>query len=436
VTSEGAPAGFKNALRVLRIRNYRIYTIGNAISLVGVWIQRIAVGWLAWQLTHSGFWLGMCAAGDLVPSVVVSPFAGALADRMDRVQLVQISLILGMIQAWALALLTFTGIIDIGMLFGLTVALGTINAFNQPARLALIPNLVDQATLAPAVAINSLVFNNARFIGPATAGFVIAEGSVGLAFTLNALTYMGFIYSLWRIEIAPERAPQGQSHFLRDLIEGYGYALRDPAIGQMFVLLIVTTVAIRGFVEMFPGFADAVFGRGAQGLAWLTAMVGLGAVIGGLMMLRRNSLSWLPGIIISSTLWMALAIIGFTATTNYAIGLVCAFLSGLAMTMTGIGAQTLIQTSTTPAMRGRVMGFYGMIFRAGPSLNSLLLGAASVHFGMRWPVFAGACICVVAWAWVRPHQSAIEKSLSTGVEIDGAEKKAAAQDRSQGAAAE
>ncbi len=408
---EAREAGFRNALRVLRVRNYRVYTIGNAISLVGVWIQRIAVGWLAWRLTHSGFWLGMCAAGDLVPSILISPFAGALADRVDRVRLVQISLIFGMIQAWALAILTFGGVIDIWMLFSLTVALGTINAFNQPARLALIPNLVDHADLGPAVAINSLVFNNARFIGPATAGFVIAAGSVGLAFTLNAVTYMCFIYALWRLDLPAQRPAPEASHFWRDLIDGYGYALRDPAIGQMFILLIVTTVGIRGYVEMFPGFADAVFARGAQGLAWLTAMVGLGAVVGGVMMLRRSGLHGLPSVVIGSTLWMALAIIGFTATANYGFALACAFLSGMAMTSTGIGAQTLIQSSIAPAMRGRVMGFYGMIFRAGPSLNSLLLGAASERYGLRLPVFVGACICVLAWAWIRGSQAAIERSL-------------------------
>ncbi len=409
--SEGGEAGFRNALRVLRVRSYRVYTIGNAISLVGVWIQRIAVGWLAWRLTHSGFWLGMCAAGDLVPSVVISPFAGALADRVDRRRLVQISLIFGMIQASALAALTFAGRIDIGLLFGLTVALGTINAFNQPARLALIPNLVDHAQLGPAVAINSLVFNNARFIGPATAGFVIAAGSVALAFTLNALTYVCFIYALWRIEIPMDRHPAQARRIWGDLVEGYGYALRDPAIGQIFLLLIITTVGIRGFVEMFPGFADAVFSRGAQGLAWLTAMIGLGAVVGGMLMLRRNDLRILPRIVVNSTLWMAVAIIGFTATTSYTFALVCAFLAGMAMTSTGIGAQTLIQSSTTPALRGRVMGFYGMIFRAGPSLNSLLLGTASEHWGLRIPVFAGACVCVLAWAWIRGSRASIERAL-------------------------
>ena len=412
MASEARAAGFRNALRVLRIRNYRIYTIGNAISLVGVWIQRIAVGWLAWRLTQSGFWLGMCAAGDLVPSILISPFAGALADRVNRIRLVQISLVFGMFQAWALAVLTFAEVITIGLLFGLTVALGTINAFNQPARLALIPNLVDNANLGPAVAINSLVFNNARFIGPATAGFVIAAGNVGLAFTLNAVTYMCFIVALWRVHIPDERHVPERRRFWRELTDGYGYALRDPAIGQMFILLIITTVGIRGFVEMFPGFADAVFARGAQGLAWLTAMVGLGAVVGGMVMLRRSGLSGLPSVVIQSTLWMALAIIGFTATTSYGFALGCAFLSGMAMTSTGIGAQTLIQSATAPAMRGRVMGFYGMIFRAGPSLNSLLLGAASERFGLRLPVFAGACVCLLAWAWIRGSRAAIERSLA------------------------
>lgn len=408
-------------MRVLRIRTYRVYTIGNAISLVGVWIQRIAVGWLAWRLTHSGFWLGMCAAGDLVPSVLISPFAGALADRVNRVRLVQLSLVFGMIQAWSLAALTFAGLIDIWSLFGLTMALGTINAFNQPARLALIPNLVDRAHLGPAVAINSLVFNNARFVGPATAGFVIAAGSVALAFALNAATYICFIVALWRIEVPTERRPREANHLWRDLIDGYGYALRDPAIGQIFVLLIITTVGIRGFVEMFPGFADAVFARGAQGLAWLTAMVGLGALVGGTIMLRRNDLHGLPRIVVNSTLWMALAIIGFTATTSYAFALLCAFASGMSMTSTGIGAQTLIQIATPAVMRGRVMGFYGMIFRAGPSLNSLLLGAASEHYGLRLPVFVGACICVLAWAWIRTRRGAIERSLAAARQGDSAE---------------
>lgn len=415
MASDGGQAGFSNALRVLRIRNYRVYTIGNSISLVGVWIQRIAVGWLAWQLTHSGFWLGMCAAGDLVPSVLITPLAGALADRADRVRLIQISLILGMLQSWVLAGLTFTGLIDIWSLFGLTVALGTINAFNQPARLALIPSLVDRAMVGPAVAINSLVFNNARFIGPATAGFVIAEGSVGLAFTLNALTYMCFIYSLWRIDVPDDRPPPRESHFWRDMIEGHRYALRDPAIGRMFILLIITTVAIRGFLEMFPGFADVVFHRGPKGLAWLTATVGLGALFGGLFMLHRNSLRGLATLVIRATLVMSLALIGFTATTNYWLALMFVFVGGVAMCATGIGAQTLIQTSTTPAMRGRVMGFYGMIFRAGPSLNALLLGGFSEHLGMRIPVCAGAIICVLAWVWIRPRQGAIEQSLEDDV---------------------
>jgi predicted MFS family arabinose efflux permease len=277
--------------------------------------------------------------------------------------------------------------------------------------LALIPSLVDRASLGPAVAINSLVFNNARFIGPATAGVVIAGGSVALAFTLNALTYMCFIYALWRIEVTDDRPVPREAHFLRDLVEGYGYALRDPGIGKMFLLLMATTVAIRGFVEMFPGFADAVFGRGAPALAGLTATVGLGALVGGLYMLHRNRLQGLATLVIRATLVMAVALAGFTFTANYWLALLCVFIGGIAMCMTGIGAQTLIQTSTIPAMRGRVMGFYGMIFRAGPSLNALLLGLFSDYVGLRLPVFVGAVICVIAWAWIRPRRTAIEHAL-------------------------
>lgn len=413
MVGNGLPiAGFENAVRVLRNRNYRIYTTGNSVSLIGMWIQRVAVGWLAWQLTHSGMWLGLVAAADLIPSVVFSPFAGALADRGDRVRVIQVTQILGMLQFCMLAIFTYTGAITPGILFLLTLALGSVNAFAQPARLALISNLVPRGEIGPAVAVNSLMFNNARFIGPAAAGIVIAQGSVALAFTLAALTYLAFLLAISRIVIEPDR-PVAQRHFVRESIEGYAYALRHPGIGRMFMLFAVTTVALRGFVEMFPGFAESVFSRGAQGLAWLAATVGLGALLGGAVMLRRTGVSGLTSLLISHTLVMSLAVMAFTATRLYWLALPCVFIAGYAMVVTGIGAQTLIQSSVDPTMRGRVMGFYGMLFRAGPALNAVILGMLSSHFGLRVPMAAGAVICVLAWAWARHLQGEIELSLES-----------------------
>jgi MFS family permease len=403
-------AGFGNAARTLGIRNYRVFTIGNGISQTGYWIQRVAIGWLAWQLTYSGTWLGLVAAADLVPAVLLSPFAGALADRVDRLLVNKVSQYVAMTVACALAGLSFADIITIGELFSLTFALGIVNALNQPARLALIPSLVDHASLPSAVAINSLVFNSARFVGPAIAGVVIAEGNVALAFVLNALAYVAFSLALVRIRVPPERlAPQ--HHFLRQSIDGFVYSVRHPGIGQMMILFAITSVGIRGYIELFPGFADSVFHQGAQGLAWLSATVGLGAMAGSVLMMRRSGLAGLTAIAIGQTLLMTLSVFAFAATSAYWFALACVFVGGFAMVISGIAAQTLVQTAVDPVMRGRVMAFYGMVFRAGPALGALIFGWLASLFGFRAPVAAGALACVLVWVWARLRQDAMARAL-------------------------
>jgi len=401
--------------RAFRIRNYRLFATGNGISQVGYWIQRVAQGWLAWQLTHSGTWLGLVAAADLIPNVVISPFAGALADRVDRIRVIRLTQIVAIIQAWVLAILSFTDAITIEELFLLIFMLGFINAFNQPARLALIPSLVDNATLPSAVAINSLIFNLARFIGPAIAGIVIAATGVGLAFVLNACAYVAFSLMLAKVHVPPERhAPQ--RNFFRQSFEGFFYAIRHPGIGQMMILFAITTIGIRGYNELFPGFADNIYHQGAQGLAWLTATVGLGAMAGGVWMLRRGGTRGLTGLAINHTLVMCLSVLAFAAASAYWLALVTVFVGGFAMTVSGISAQTLVQTAVPPVMRGRVMAFYGMVFRAGPALGALIAGWLATRFGFRLPVAAGAVVCVLSWVWARLRQEQMRHALEDQVE--------------------
>ena len=406
-------AGFENAVRVLRIRNYRVYTAGNSVSLIGTWMQRFSVGWLAWELSHSPTWLGIVAVADLMPTLVLSPLAGVLADRLDRVRLIRLTQVLAMAQAALLALLTYAGIITIEILLVLTLALGAVNAVNQPARLALIPNLVDRPSLPAAVAINSLVFNGARFIGPAITGPIVAHGGVALAFALNGATYLAFIAALARVNVTPDSTAQSspRREFLADTLAGYAYALRHPGIGRMILLFAVTSFSIRGFIEMFPGFADVVFGTGPIGLSWLTATLGLGAVAGGLWMLRRPAIHGLTALIFGHTFLVAVAVLGFTATANYGVALVCVFVCGFALVSTGISAQTLVQSAVDPAMRGRVLGLYGMLFRGGPAFNALVLGWLSSLFGLRWSVAGGAVVCLAYWAWARLRRDAMERAL-------------------------
>jgi MFS family permease len=409
--ANATPAGFGNVARALANRNYRLYATGNAISLVGTWLQRVAVGWLAWQLSHSGTWLGLVAFADLFPTVVLSPFSGALADRHNRLRVVLGTQIAAMLQAGILAALTALDAISVEGLFVLTLLLGAANGINQPARLALIPSLVDRTQLPSAVAINSVVFNGARFVGPAVAGIVIAEGSIALAFLLNALSYVAFLVALLRLTIAEEEMRPAGRNLLRASLDGYRYAARHPGIGGMLLLMTATSFAVRGYVELLPGFTDTVFHRGAQGLAWLTATTGLGAVVGGIVMARRGRLAGTTALIVANTLLMAFAILGFTATENYWLALPCLFVAGFAMVVSSIGAQTLIQTAVEATMRGRIMALYGMIFRGGPALGALVMGTASDATGLRAPIAAGALLCIGFWLWAKLRESRIAAAL-------------------------
>jgi MFS family permease len=404
-------AGFHNVSRAFAHRNYRVYITGNGVSLIGLWLQRVAVGWLAWTLTHSGTWLGLVSLADFLPVLVLSPFAGVLADRRDRVWIIRITQLCGCAQAGLLALLVATDTITIELLFTLVLLLGIASGIAQPARLALIPSLVDRDSLASALAINAIIFNSARFIGPAIAGVLIADIGTGAAFAGNALSYVAFQISLARLRGLPPQPIAERQNAIRASIEAYAYASRHKGIGPMLLLFAMTAIGTRGFIELFPGFADSVFGRGPQGLAMLTSTVGLGAICGGAWMVLRPAVAGLAGVVLSATLMMSLGILGFTATDQFYVALPCVFVAGAAMTITGTGAQTLIQAAVDSRMRGRVMALYGMIFRAGPALGAVLIGMASEHLGLRLPLAIGALLSCGFWLVTRLRHKQIAAAL-------------------------
>jgi MFS family permease len=415
VTREGlALAGLGNAARVLGSRNYRNYLIGNGLSLCGTWMQRVAVGWLAWQLTHSGTWLGIIATADLVAIALLGPIAGTLADRLERLRVARAVQLAAAGQGLVLAAMSAYGLVTIGLLFALTLLQGFINAIDGPTRLALVPSLVERASLSSALAINSITFNLARFIGPIGAGYAIDHGGVAFAFALNAASYLWFFVALLTVRAVREESTPGERGLLRATVEGVGYAVRHPGIGPILCLLLVSAVGLRGVMDLLPGFADAVFARGAQGLAWLTAITGLGAMVGGLWMIRRGTAKGLPGLIVVHLLWSALAIAGFAATKLFWLGALCMFGAGFAMVVTGVGGQTLLQTAVDPAMRGRVMSLYGIIFRGGPALGTFLMGLASAPFGLQVPVIGAAALTAGYWLWARLGQHRLTAALESG----------------------
>ena len=407
-------SGFAAIRSALSNRNFRVFTVGSTVSNVGTWVQRVAVGWLTWELTHSGAWLGIVAFADLFPTVVLAPLTGAVADRLDRVAIMKVSQMLNLVQAAALAGLTMSGLITIELLLVLVALGGMTVSFNQPVRLAIVPSLVDRHDLTSAIGINSLTFNLARFLGPMIAGYLIVAFGVGAAFAFNSASFLWFLFAIFMLRLEPS-APRARSTSLGDIpgeiVDGYRYAARHPGIGQLLVLLTVVAVCARPYIELLPGFADQVFGRGAQGLAWLTSMIGLGAMLGGLWLAHRAMVVGLTAIVVSSSAALAAALIAFASTDLFWLALPCLVCSGFAMVVIGVGEQTLIQNAVDPSMRGRVMGLYGMIGRGAPALGALIMGGASTYVGLQWPVAGGAILVLAIFLWALRRRRAMAAAL-------------------------
>ena len=397
--------------------NYRLYQTGNFLSLIGTWVNRIAVGWLAWDLTHSGAWLGAVAAAELAPSILIGPIGGVVADRVDRLTVVRLTQGCMCAVAIAMAAGAFLGLMTPLLLFALNLLGGFFVSFGQPARLSMVRALVRPADLPAAVATNSVLWNAARFIGPAVAGALIASLGVAWAFSFNALSFVVFLVFLRRLRLAPTaRAARKSSGVFADLAEGFAYAARHPGVGPLLMLLIVNAVSVRPYVELLPGFADVVFGRGVDGLAMLTGAVGVGAIITGVLVGDRDGLVGLTRLAVDSVLALALSAMLFAATGNFWIGLFGAALSGAAMVSSGVAMQTLIQNAADPGVLSRVLSLYGLSMRAGPAAGALIMGAASEYVGLQAPVIVGAMLCLVGWIWTRARLRRMTDALEGGGE--------------------
>jgi MFS family permease len=388
-----------------------MYLCGNIVSMVGLWTQRVAIGWLTWELTHSGAWLGAVAFADLFPSLVVGPFAGVLADRMDRLKIMRVSQLLSMAQAGILAVLAMSGAINIWMLGALVLVNGVISSVNQPARLAVISSLVPRAHLPSAIALNSISFNLARFIGPALAGALILSIGVGAAFAVNAISFLVFLIALSLIRIEDTRTPRSagkRNNMFADIGEGLRYVRNHPTIGPLLLLATATGIGLRCFVELLPGFTAQIFERGAEGLAALGSAIGVGAIIGGFQMAQRSTSGSLTRVALINSLLTALSVLAFAATTNFWFALVCASAFGLFMSASGIAIQTMVQMKADAHVRGRTLSVYGLIMRASPATGALVLGIASEVVGLRLPLVLAAIACLCVWATVWRRRNAID----------------------------
>lgn len=364
-------------------------------------MQRVAVGWLAWDLTGSAFWVGLVAFADLAPAVLVSPIAGAIADRVDRLRLSMLTQLAIAAQAALIAGITLAGGMTIGLLLALELAGGVAGCFAQPARQALLPGVVPRADLPASVAVNSLVFNLARFIGPALAGPVILVWGVAPAIACNALAYVFASATLLLLRVAPE-ARQGHpasKSLLGEMRDGLLYVARHPGLGPILLFSALSCLALRGLQEILPPFVERLFQGGPESLAILTSAFGVGALVSGLLLAARGRLAGTTRIAILAIAAQAVATAAFVSTGMFALGVLSAAAIGAMASLHGIAVQTLVQSASDPAMRGRVLAVWGLITRAGPAAGALALGAAGEAFGMAWPVYAAVLLALGIVAW-------------------------------------
>lgn len=406
-------------------RNFAIFTAGNALSLVGLWVQRLAVGWLAWELTGSGFWLGAVAFADLFPVVVIGPFAGVLADRLDRRLILLVCKGFAAVQSALLAGLTAAGWMTIEILFAISLFQGIVIGVQQAARLAIVPSLVDAKHLASAVAINSVIFNLARFAGPALAGLLITGPGVAAAFAFGAIAHAGVVVALLYISLPPQEYATRRG-VVTEFLDGVRYAAAHRAIMPILVLSTICSLLARPVYELLPGFADEVFSRGAGGLATLTSAVGLGAVIAGLWLAQRDGMRGLTMVTLVGFALSGLLTALFAITPAFWIGVAIMAASGAAMVVSGAGSQTLIQTTVAGHMRGRVLGIWGIVFRGGPAIGALGMGWLAEMFGFAWPIALGGLLSALAVLFPLRHRARLIPLVETAGPTAQGESKAKA----------
>lgn len=398
--------------RALGHAQYRRYALGDLVSLLGNWVQRVAIGWLAWELTKSGTWLGIVAMAELAPSILFSPLGGAVADKLDRLKISVITQAILMGQAVALAVLTFGGWIEIWGLVGLTALRGCLNAWSHPARQALVPSLVPPQDLATAVALNSVFFNTARFMGPAIAGIIITHWGVGHAFVFNVATFVVFLFALIGLTLPfQETFKRKRQSLFAQVGEGYAYVIGHPGIGPILGILLATALLARPVGDLLPGFSGAVFNTGAAGLAWMTSVMGFGSMIAAFGVAQRGHVAGLTRMAVANTMLTGVALMAFALAPSFWLALVVLGTASFAMTITGISSQSLVQNAVDGALRGRVISIYGMIFRAGPAIGALILGSLSESFGWHWPLAISAALCLLIWLWGRRRLKTMTAAL-------------------------
>src|SRR5579884_416936 len=389
---------FHPLLCSLAHRNFRLYFSGQGISLIGTWMQHIAMSWLVFQMTQSSFQLSVVLFAGQVPTLFLSPAAGALADRWNRHRVLLLTQTLAMVQALLLALLTWTGRIDVWQLISLSLFLGVVNTFDMTTRQAFLSEIVTRrADLGNAIALNSLIVNGARLLGPTLAGIILAQTSADVCFLLNGLSYLAVLLALLAMRLEGPRRERS-TPLWQGLREGFRYVSSFAPIRTLLLLLALASMAGTSYTVLLPELTVRQLDGDAQTLAFLMAAAGLGALTGALFLASRKSVLGLERWILLALTLLGGSLLTLAVVADFLLALLVLFLIGLGIMVELAASNTLLQTIAAEDKRGRVMSFYTMAFPGMAPLGSLLTGMLATWLGLPLTCLINGLLCLAGAA--------------------------------------
>jgi MFS family permease len=389
-------SGLRNTLRAMRYRNYRLYFGGQGISLTGSWMQQVAMGWLVYRLTGSAFYLGLVAFFAQVPVFFMSPLAGVLADRWDRMRIMLVAQTLAMIQAFVLAILMFSHAIAPWHLLPLAFFLGVANSLDAPARHSMIVQVVERKEdLGNAIALNSAMFNGARLIGPPVAGILVALVGEGICFLINGFSYLAVIFALLAMELKPRQEGRaGNTNIWDELREGFAYTFGLRTIRLIITFIAWVSLAGMSYVTLMPIFVSKTLGGGPNRLGFLMGATGCGALLGALALASRQGTRGIEKTLVSGSVVFSLGLVAVSLARTFWLAMPLMFLIGTGMMVQMASANTFIQHVISDNKRARVMSIYTMAFMGATPIGSFLVGILASGIGVTRTIALGGALCL------------------------------------------
>ncbi|OGP64116.1 MAG: MFS transporter [Deltaproteobacteria bacterium RBG_13_47_9] len=400
-------------LPALQYRNYRLFFSGQGVSLIGTWIQRIAMSWLVYRLTDSVFLLGLVGFTGQIPLFLLAPFTGVLADRMNRHQVLVVTQTLAMIQALILTFLVLAGTIEIWQIISLSIFLGFVDALDMPVRQSFMGEIVQKKDLGNAIALNSSIVNSAQLLGPSIAGLLIVSVGEGICFLLNGISYLFVILSLLAMNMESKRKEKPRTRVLKGVKEGFSYAFGFMPIRSILLLLGLVSLVGMPYRVFMPVFARDILHGGPHVFGFLIGSSGLGALVGSIYLASRKSVLGLEKWVALAACIFGAGLIGFSLSRIFWLSLFLILWASFGMMVQMASSNTILQTIVDEDKRGRVMSFYAMAFRGMAPFGSLLAGGLASRIGVPTTLIISGVFCILGsvifaqklpllWEMVRP----------------------------------